>query len=147
MIMIFVSSESYDKGLLVNRWFKNTSYNPGREILVQNWKNRDSFVGGQNLICLKFRFSTLLYPHYEYCVKIWAKMNVNSLFYSIFSFQRFVQKIRIFDERAIPKWPWFLNASTYNHEILPKCVIYVNLKSKKSFKSVHAWAATVSNKI
>ena len=43
--MIFVSTESYEKGLLVNRWFKNTSYNPGREILVQNWKNRDSFVG------------------------------------------------------------------------------------------------------
>ena len=50
--MFLVSMESYDKGLLENRWFENTSWNLGYKILVQNWgnqENRDFFVEKQTL--------------------------------------------------------------------------------------------------
>ena len=39
--MILDSMESYDKGLLEDRLSENTSVKPDREILVQNWRNRD----------------------------------------------------------------------------------------------------------
>ena len=46
-------------------------------------------------------------------------------------FNGFDQKILISDQRATRTWPQFLNVTNYNHEILPKCVIYVYVKSKK----------------
>ena len=52
MIVILVSMESYDKGLLEYIWFKNTSWNPDRESFVQNWENRDFFVGSKFAILL-----------------------------------------------------------------------------------------------
>ena len=34
--MFLVSMESYDKGILENKWFENMSWNPNREVFVQN---------------------------------------------------------------------------------------------------------------
>ena len=59
MIMIFVTMESYDKGLL-----ENTSYVPVGEIFVKNWGNRDFFLrgGGQILKFHFFKFFVLSLP-------------------------------------------------------------------------------------
>ena len=46
-------------------------------------------------------------------------------------FKGFDQKILILNQHAISKWPWLLNATTYNDELLPKCVIHVYIESKK----------------
>ena len=48
--------------------------------------NRYFLVGGQNLQFLKSHFFISLYHRCEYCFEIWAKMNINSLFYSTFHF-------------------------------------------------------------
>ena len=66
----------------------------------------------------------------------WAQ-TLNFIAHSLF--KDFDQKILIFDQRAIPKWPWLLNANTYNHEVLPKCVIYAYVECKKlSWVYMHA---------
>ena len=80
---------------------------------------------------LKFHFATSLYHHYEYRVKIWAKMYKYSWFIAHSILKGFDQNILISDRRAIPNWPCFLSETTYNYEILPKGVIYVYVKSKK----------------
>ena len=46
--MILVSMESWDKGLLENIRFENTSRNLEREIFDQICENRDIFVVGQH---------------------------------------------------------------------------------------------------
>ena len=90
-----------------------------------------------------FIFSSFLYDHYKYSVKIWAKINSNSWSYSTFNFEAFEQKILIFNQRAVPQCPYVLIATTYKHKIL-KCFIMLKLKS---FKSLHTCTSTVSNKI
>ena len=106
--------------------------------MVQHWENLgklDFLVGVKIWNFWKFQFFKIFYHHNDYCVKVWAKMNLNSWFYNTFNFQGFCPENSDFSTNVL-----YQNGHKFwYHEILLKCVICIYVKSKKVLR-VHMHA-------